>query len=68
MRVRVGVGKPEHKSQVADYVLHDFSLEESADLNGLIAHVSKACEMLLTQELNEVRSKYSLKSIEGLSA
>ncbi len=66
IRVRVGVGKPEHKSQVADYVLHDFSLEERADLNDLISHVSKACEMLLREELNEVKSKYSLKSIEGL--
>ena len=66
-RVRVGVGKPEHKSQVADYVLHDFSPEERTDLNDLISHVSKACEMLLTQELNAVKSKYSLKSIEGLN-
>ena len=66
-RVRVGVGKPEHKSQVADYVLHDFSPKERTGLNDLISHVSKACEMLLTQELNEVKSKYSLKSIEGLN-
>ena len=28
LRVRVGVGKPERKSQVADYVLHDFSEED----------------------------------------
>ena len=42
-------------------------MEERVDLNDLISHVSKACEMLLTQELNEVRSKYSLKSIEGLN-
>lgn len=67
IRVRVGVGKPEHKSQVADYVLHDFSFEESKYLDTLISHVSKACEKLLTQELNEVKSNYSLKSIEGLS-
>ncbi len=24
IRVRMGIGKPEHKSQVADYVLHPF--------------------------------------------
>lgn len=66
IRVRVGVGKPEHKSQVADYVLHDFSLEEREDIDALIVHVAKACEMLLSEGLNEVKSKCSMKSIEGL--
>jgi len=66
IRVRVGVGKPEYKSQVADYVLHDFSLDESQVLEKLIDHVAQACKLLATEELNEVKSKYSLKSIEGL--
>ena len=66
LRVRVGVGKPEHKSQVSDYVLHDFNDEEKKVLQRLIEHVVKACKALLQEELNEVRSKYSLKSIEGL--
>ena len=68
LRVRVGVGKPVHKSQVADYVLHDFSEEEKADLKRLIAHVAEASKALLTQELNEVKSLYSLKSIAHLKA
>lgn len=67
IRVRIGVGKPEHKSQVADYVLHDFSGDEEKYLDVLIGHVSKACEALLSETLNEVRSKYSLKSIESLT-
>lgn len=67
LRVRVGVGKPEHKSQVSDYVLHDFSQEENQMLERLIAHVAEACKVLSKEELNEVKSKYSLKSIEGLS-
>ncbi len=67
IRVRVGVGKPERKSQVADYVLHDFSTEEAPMLETLIAHVAKACEKLCSEELIEVKSKYSLKSIEGLN-
>ncbi len=66
IRVRIGVGKPEHKSQVADYVLHDFSKEEEKYLKVLVAHVSDACEALLSNTLNEVRSKYTLKSIENL--
>ncbi len=67
LRVRVGVGKPEHKSQVADYVLHDFSVEESEMLEILIKHVAKACQSLQEEELNVVKSHYSLKTIEGLS-
>jgi PTH1 family peptidyl-tRNA hydrolase len=68
LRVRVGVGKPQHKSQVADYVLHDFSEEENLMLEQLITHVAKACALLSKEELDEVRSKYSLKSIEGLNS
>ena len=67
IRVRVGVGKPERKSQVADYVLHDFSQDETPMLEDLITHVAEACEKLCSEELIEVKSKYSLKSIEGLT-
>jgi len=66
LRVRIGVGKPEHKSQVADYVLHDFSDTELAELEKLVEHVANACKKLVEQELNTVKSFYSLKSIEGL--
>jgi PTH1 family peptidyl-tRNA hydrolase len=66
IRVRVGVGKPEHKSQVADYVLHDFSLEEEAMMPQLLAHLTKACLALKEQPLNRVRSLYTLKSIDDL--
>jgi PTH1 family peptidyl-tRNA hydrolase len=66
VRVRIGVGKPEYKSQVADYVLHAFSEEEQKSIATLVRHVSQACKALLEEELNEVKSKYSLKSIEGL--
>jgi len=67
IRVRIGVGKPEHKSQVADYVLHEFYEEEKKVLQKLIEHVTEACKLLGTDELNKVKSKYSLKSIEGLT-
>ena len=66
VRVRVGVGKPEYKSQVSDYVLHDFFEDESKVLDLLINHVAEACKALQSEELNEVKSRYSLKSIEGL--
>ncbi len=66
IRVRIGVGKPEHRSQVADYVLHTFSNEELENLDILINHIAKACSALLDDTLTSVKSKYSLKSIEGL--
>lgn len=66
LRVRVGVGKPPHKSQVADYVLHDFTKEEEEHLDQLISHIAEACMKLTTETLTEVKSRYSLKSIEGL--
>ena len=66
LRVRVGVGKPEHKSQVVDYVLHDFNPDELMQIDRLIAHVAKACTLLAEKDLNEVKSKYSLKAIKSL--
>ena len=63
-RVRMGVGKPEYKSQVADYVLHDFSKEESERLDGWIKHTSHATKELKTKTLDEVKSRYSLKSFQ----
>jgi len=66
IRVRIGVGKPEHRTQVADYVLHAFSKEESESLERLVSHVENACKALLTETLTFVKSNYSLKSIEGL--
>jgi len=66
IRVRIGVGKPEHKSQVADYVLHDFTAQEHLQNKKLIAHVTQACKALREEDLNSIKSRYSLKSIDGL--
>lgn len=66
IRVRVGVGKPEHKSQVADYVLHDFSIQEMKSISNLLKHVSASCKVLGDEALDVVKSHYSLKSIETL--
>jgi len=68
LRVRIGVGKPERKSQVADYVLHDFMPEEMECIPSLIRHLSQACQALQHHDLNEVKSHYSLKSIEALQS
>ena len=66
IRVRMGIGKPIHKSQVADFVLSDFSVEESSELSQWITHTSKGCEMMIHEPLDKIKSHYSLKSIEAL--
>jgi PTH1 family peptidyl-tRNA hydrolase len=60
----MGVGKPEHKSQVVDYVLGNFSTEEEKILKGWIDHTSDAIKALKRETLDEVKSKYSLKSFQ----
>jgi len=67
IRVRMGIGKPIYKSQVADFVLHDFSEDESSVLDKWISHISKACQSIVTKPLEKIKSTYSLKSIEKLT-
>ena len=62
-RVRMGIGKPEHKSQVADYVLHPFNTDEQNALPAWIARTADAVEMLLNHECSDVAAKYSQKSL-----
>jgi len=61
IRVRIGIGKPEDKSQVANYVLSNFSKEELNKLEGIITHTIKAIEALKSEEIDEVKSKFTLK-------
>lgn len=61
IRVRMGIGKPEHKSQVADYVLHPFTLEEQTKLSEWIANTADAVEMLLHSSCSDVAAKCSSK-------
>ncbi len=62
-RVRLGIGKPEHKAQVASYVLSDFSSLESEHLSDLISHTCDAIESLLENSLEDVSSKFTIKKI-----
>ncbi|NVJ53340.1 MAG: aminoacyl-tRNA hydrolase [Campylobacteraceae bacterium] len=61
IRVRIGIGKPEDKSEVANYVLSNFSKEELNKLEGIITHTIKAIEALKSEEIDEVKSKFTLK-------
>jgi len=61
LRVRMGIGKPIYKSQVADYVLSDFSSEEQSVLPQWIAHTAKATDDLTHHPLDYVASHYTVK-------
>ncbi len=66
IRVRIGVGKPPHKSQVADYVLQPFDEAQWQQLPKILDRACDACIALAEHELDEVRSRFSLKSAEAL--
>lgn len=63
LRVRMGIGKPEHKSMVADYVLHDFSADEQPRLEGWIKQAAEAALLLCEKPLDDVASKHSQKQL-----
>ena len=62
VRVRIGIGKPENKGDVANYVLSNFSKEEFDKLDDVIRHCIKAIDALQKQSLVEVKSSYTIKS------
>ena len=62
VRVRIGIGKPIHKSDVSNYVLSNFSKEELNKLEGIISHTIKAIEAIKeASDIVEVKSKFTLK-------
>lgn len=61
IRIRVGIGKPNSKNDVANYVLSDFSKVELKQLEDIITHILRAIEALKTDSINEVKSKFTLK-------
>ncbi|KFL34146.1 MULTISPECIES: aminoacyl-tRNA hydrolase [unclassified Sulfurospirillum] len=61
IRVRIGIGKPLHKSDVAKYVLSDFSACQREFLPEILLHVKKSIQALLSQDLKEVSLQYALK-------
>ncbi len=64
IRVRMGIGKPEHKGEVASYVLSDFNEEEQKHLGMWISHTSDAVEFLLQHSLEDTSSKFTIKKFQ----
>jgi PTH1 family peptidyl-tRNA hydrolase len=63
-RVRMGIGKPEHKGEVSSYVLGDFSKDEQAYLKEWISHSADAVEFLLENTMEDTSSKYAIKKLK----
>lgn len=63
IRVRMGIGKPEHKGEVASYVLSNFSDEQEKFLDEWILKACDAIVFLLESSLEETRMKFSQKSL-----
>jgi len=60
-RVRIGIGKPAHKNEVADYCLSDFRHGELDEMKESFANaISGALELAKGAELSAVTSKYTI--------
>ena len=61
IRVRIGIGKPEHKGEVASYVLSAFSTTQSEYLDFLVDKASEAVEFMLSNSMEDTSSRYAMK-------
>lgn len=61
IRVRIGVGKPQDKADVANYVLNNFSKEELNKLADIISHTTNAIKALKSEDIEQVKTKFTLK-------
>ena len=66
LRVRMGVGKPEFKSQVADYVLSNFGKEEEDKISDWIKYCADVCQKIPNEPLDIIKSTCTLRDINAL--
>ncbi len=64
IRIRLGIGKPEHKSQVSSYVLSNFNDKELTHLSEWIKQVCESVEDLFDNSLEDVSSKHTIKKFQ----
>jgi len=67
IRARMGIGKPEYKSQVANFVLSNFKRDEMEYLDRWIEHTTLACKSLLDKPLDKIKSTYTIKDIKAIA-
>ena len=63
IRVRIGIGKPEHKGDVANFVLSDFPKSQKELLQNILDTSLQATYGLINEELSTICSKYTLKAL-----
>jgi peptidyl-tRNA hydrolase, PTH1 family len=64
IRVRMGIGRPEHKGEVASYVLSDFNPQEQKYLDTWIAQACDAILYMLEHSMEDTSSKFSVKKVQ----
>jgi PTH1 family peptidyl-tRNA hydrolase len=57
IRIRVGIGRPEHKGMVSSYVLNRFPPEEQEHLSGLLDGVVDATELLIQEGIGAAQRR-----------
>lgn len=61
IRVRMGIGKPEHKGEVISYVLGEFTVEQKEYLDEFIAKACDSLMYLFEHTMQETSAKFSQK-------
>ena len=51
-RVRIGIGKPENKISVSDYVLNDFNEDERVHLDSITSNIIESLTILIDKKLD----------------
>ena len=51
-RVRIGIGKPENKISVSDYVLNDFNEDEQVHLESITNNILESLSILINKKLD----------------
>jgi PTH1 family peptidyl-tRNA hydrolase len=67
LRVRIGIGKPDCKGQVVSYVLSPFAGQEEEKVEKMVKYAADVCLKLPNLSLEELRSRFSLKTERGLA-
>ena len=60
-RIRIGIGKPQDKIQVADYVLQNFNEDEIAGIDSILEHINNSLGILIKKKLDIFSSNVNNK-------
>ena len=63
-RLRLGIGRPQHKNDVVDFVLSDFEAEEQKQLPEFIGRAAECCRMWLSEGTKETMEYFNKRTKE----